>query len=111
MIQFKITKHYIRIVIEIFFGFAKQKEASVYLLNGSLSDDPRKINIDYLLNRTIWPANVISNVYDVIYKKEADHKKTMEIVLDGLERRQKEATKEELAIVEKQITFKSVSLS
>jgi len=111
MVQIKLTKHYIRIVIEIFFGFVKPKKPSVYLLNGSLSVDPRKININYLLNRTIWPMNVIYQAYDTIYEKELNHDKTMQIILDGLEKRQKEATKEELAMVEKQITYKSVSLA
>jgi hypothetical protein len=111
MIQFKVTKHYIRIVVEIFFGFVKPKEPSVFLLNGSLTVDPRKINIDYLLNRTIWPMNVIYQTYDTIFEKELDHDKTMKIILDGLEKRQKEATKDELLAVEKQITFRSITLA
>jgi hypothetical protein len=103
MIQIKLNKTYFLLFVEIIFGTQKKPD-NKYRLREQLSDDIRKIHLDYLLNRTIWPMNLVVFHYDRIFEQEKNHEKTMEIIIEGLKRRELEATKADLLEVERNVT-------
>lgn len=110
MIQLKITKTYIRILIDIVFGFRSYKE-NIYVLYGSISNNPRKLNIDYLINRTIFPKNYIELKYNIVFEKEQNHEKTMEIIKEALLIEERIVSKKKLLEIEQNITIDYLSLS